>query len=331
MAFRYLLLIFFTLLTIAPGKKLLTSSYRPLPVISSKPIINAYLSGNKQGLSSELLKVHQSLNLQHLMTPSGLHLGSLLLIIGLFTKRRKVLFIFLVVLAGALFPYDGIDSLKRMILFGIFRNNPFIKLQSTKSFALTFFSTFLLGQYAENPLSFCLSFIFLGTILIAPNKGVLFIFLFLLQALLSAWFSRDFSPLGSIYGLLISLVSPLVFPLFVIETLFTNLPFSNWWSLFLINIHKLISIEFTLPFLNFVPLFFFWKYKKFRPLTLCLCLLLLISPIGKKKKGKTFTSPPPSQYTKLKRIKDGFSTNYANGMRCYSRIKEDEWSHHCYK
>ncbi len=331
MVFRYLLLIFFALLIIAPGKKQYFSAYNPLPTLSNKPLINAYLFGSKKGVSRDLLKVHQAFNLQHLMTPSGLHLGSLLIIISLFTRRKGLLFSFLIVIGGLVFPYTGVDSLKRMVVFGIFRKNPWIDLSLERSFILTFLLTFIAGQYLENPLSFCLSFIFLGVLLTTRNKASLFILLFVLQALLSAWFNREFSPLGSIYGLIISLLSPMVFPLFILETLFPSLPFSHWWSFFLLKAHKVSLISFIFPFLCFIPVLYFWSNKKIRNLSFFLCLLFFATPLGIIKRGAVFSSPPPHSYSHIKRIKDGYHLKYANGMRCYSRIKGDEWSHHCYK
>ncbi len=59
-------------------------------------------------------------------------------------------------------------------------------------------------------------------------------------------------------------------------------------------------------------------------------VFLLISPLGDKVRP-AFGGFPPKGHRKLIKLKNGFKAVYDNGLRCYSRIKEDQWITHCYK
>jgi hypothetical protein len=331
MDFRHLLLIFLFLLTISPEFEPFGITHKKLEQVSQVALINAYLTGQKNGLSKTLKKIHQDLNLQHLMTPSGLHLASLLVILGFFFKNPKAQFAFLLILGILVWPYYGLDSFKRMILFGLFRKNPLRPLSLKSSFFLTFAFAFALGQYLRNPLSFCLSFIFIGALIYTKNRLSTFITLGFLQIIIANWFENSFSPMGILIGLCLSLLSPIIFPLFILEALFPNLPFSFIWIEFLKALHSLILVKFDLSLLPIIPFFFYLRSYQLRRLALALSIFLTCLPLGHMATPSTYPSPPPSNFIKRTNLKNGAKFIYDNGMRCYSRLKGDEWSHHCHK
>lgn len=335
MNFRVLLLFFFLFMTVSPNFDSIFPQERTqktrLGPLSETPLINAYLTGNKSGLSSKLQKVHQDLNLQHLMTPSGLHLSSLILVLGFFIKGRSIKIGLLILLGLTSFPYAGIDSFKRMILFSVLRMNPLFSISTKKSFFMTFLISFLLGQYFENPLSFCLSFIFIGALIYSKNRIMTFLCLGLIQIILAQWFNKSFSFEGIALGFFFSLLSPIIFPLFLAESIFSSLPFSSLWSQLLFRAHDFITLSLTLKVSLLLPFIYFIDKKSLRKKALGLCLLLFALPLGKEVSPNKFHSPPPLAFQKKVSLKNGTKFIYDNGMRCYSRLDQDEWTHHCYK
>lgn len=330
MTFRLFLALFTLFLILASSDW----SYRELdriPVWGESPLVRAYLFGDKSNLSRKTKEIHRDLNLQHLMTPSGLHLASLLFLIGLLSKSKLWRFFFLIVLAMATYPYDGIDSFKRMILFGLIRTNPFFKVSLLHSFIITFFLTFIGGQYSENPLSYSLSFIFLSILITGRSKLQVFSLLIFIQAILSDWFGRDFFPFGAIYGLILSLVSPFLFPLLLLESLFSWLPISKVWLFFLEYLHGLKGIGLSLPFFILLPPIFFTYRNKLSFIALILSVLFYHRPITPTYKKTVFLSPPPAGAKKMRKLKNGYRLEFENGLRCYSRLKVDQWSTHCYQ
>lgn len=274
---------------------------------------------------------HNDLNLQHLMTPSGLHLTSLLIIFGFFFKTQSFQFCFLILLGLFLYPYAGLDSFKRMIIFGLFRKNPLKSFSLKSSFVLTFIVAFTLGHYFENPLSFCLSFIFIGALIMSKNRLVTFLLLAFLQVILANWFERNFSFLGIFWGLSLSLVSPLLFPLLLLELLIPSLPFSSLWEHLLLGLHSFTRADLNFNLIALTPTLIFLHKPKMRNKALIFTLLFLTLPLGKESRSGSFPAPPPRNYIKKTTLKNGTKFIYDNGMRCFSRLKEDQWSHHCYK
>lgn len=331
MPFRLLFITFLLLLSLNPTTSPSSEAARRIPIISNVPLINAYLTGNKTGLSKNLKNAHRDLNLQHLMTPSGLHLTSLLLLVSIFLRRRLFQFFFLFALSFIIFPYDGVDSFKRMVLFGILRKNPLRPLSLKYSYLLTFFIAFCFGHYFKNPISFCLSFIFIGALICSKNKLQTFITLAFLQIILANWFDGKFSLQGIFWGLSLSMISPLLFPLLIVETFFQGLPFSSLWIKLLLNLHKLSQAQLEWNLLFLTPFVFYIGRPRIRAQALAMSLIFMTMPLGHNNRGGTFPSPPPLNYVLKKPIKDGTQFIYENGMKCFSRLKGDQWSHHCYK
>ena len=91
-------------------------------------------TGEKVGISPTLKKALKEFGLIHLLTPSGIHLSSLLLVFFLFIKRKAHKYIYFCLLI-LIIPLTGFYSLKRIIIFHILKC---FKLSTQQSFILTF-------------------------------------------------------------------------------------------------------------------------------------------------------------------------------------------------
>ena len=329
MNFRYICLISLVLLIFAPKQSFYSKARFGLSIKLS-PLAKAYFLGDKSELKNKTKKAHQNLNIQHLMTPSGLHLSALLFLLGFFTKRSSVFFGGLLVLLLLTYPLDGFSSLKRMIIFGLLKHNPIRKIETNHCFWLTFLLAFLLGMYFNNPLSFSLSFLFLGALLSTGFRLHSLLILFFSQAIISAWLNKDFYPLGSVYGLLLSLFSPFAFAGLILENIIGVQHFSNFWLgvVSLLDTHKGIALP--NPVLILLPVYLMGTNKKMRSISLGLCLIFQTLELNPKFKTLSFKARAPRHYKEIKNIKGGIKTTYKNNMRCYSRLKMDEWSTHCH-
>lgn len=348
MRFWPLFFLTLTLLSLFPAKKRefisLTDGHGPslnsyLPCPESKPLLCSYLFGKKSAVPKRLMKVHREMNLLHLMTPSGLHLGSLLLLYGIFLKVLKRRFnnlphsksLPLYILSILTFPLTGVDSFKRMIIFGILRDQTLFPLKTKATFFITFLLAILIGQLSKNPLSFCFSFLFLGILLFSPNRLFSFIYLLLAQAFIGEWMGNAFSPLSAFIGLLLSFLSPFLLILFIIEYFFNFLPFSEMWGILLFWIHNILSFKLPLIFLISVPaLYFLGKPRLFR---WAITLVILLTPtlLNPNLKGVAYPALPPKGFINKKEVKGKVVLHYENQMKCWGKLLGDSWRTHCYK
>ena len=136
MSYRLLFLIGFALLLFSPNSSLhFNSTYERREEgganLPFTPLARAYLTGDKKGLSRKIIKHHKNLNLMHLMTPSGLHLSSLLIMTSPIVRTPVLKSLFLSLLFISCYPLVGLDSFIRMILFTILRLNPIKKYSFT--------------------------------------------------------------------------------------------------------------------------------------------------------------------------------------------------------
>lgn len=307
-----------------------------------KPILCAYFLGDKSMLPKKVIKIHREMNLLHLMTPSGLHLGSLLLIVLFLCKvpqffgrvswhSEKVLYGALILLGVSTFTLQGIDSFKRMILFALIRKFPFKTFTKKSAFLLTFLISAFFGQLQENPLSFCFSFLFLGILLFSSNRFLMLISLFLSQAFISEWMGKPFSILTSLIGLLLSSIAPFLFISFLPEIIFPILPLSDLWVMTLTVLHKTFRTLLPFFFLISVPIHYHFGRPRLFKLAIFFTLLLTPKIVTPNLKGNSFNAPPPSNYIKRKQLKDKILFIYHNDMRCYAKLLGDHWRTYCYK
>ena len=153
----------------------------------------SFLCGNKRGLNRETRRAYKNLNLYHLFTPSGIHLGIFYLInkplINLTSRFSPTLSLFYkFILSVRLWFINGFFSLKRIGGMHLIKLLP-IKLTPKQIFFAFFIFDFLIGTYSMSPMSWTFSFLFLGIVFHTYQKSFLQFSLYLFSGQLS---SRSF-------------------------------------------------------------------------------------------------------------------------------------------
>ncbi|MGB0454679.1 MAG: hypothetical protein ACPGJV_13300 [Bacteriovoracaceae bacterium] len=314
-------------------------------------LYNLYFLGIKTKLHIWERKYFSLLNIFHLMTPSGLHLTSVMLPIHWFARKalkkdhvRDILFI---IFYGFLYLHlDGFFALKRVALFGaiykILAYQSFFQKTLLRAFGLTFLVDFLFGSYFESPLSFCYSFFFWGIILsrVTQKKPKLLLNLILSQLLMTTLFQIQFSFMGAFLGQMLTMIFPLIFSL----SLFL-LPLHSFFELsiahqLLKTFHQFAYVlgKFSSQTLLFIPcptlLLFFMIPSK---VTFLICLLIY-SPLTLNQKKSYFKKENPkvnlhllkqSEIQKTDLNKGTFHIKLYNDTYCHSRLKNTYYSLRC--
>ena len=199
-------------------------------------ILFSFITGNKTGISPYTKKAFKKVNLSFLLTPSGIHFSALFIFVVFFIKKFKNKFVrsllkFLVLTSVFFFP--NFESLKRLGILRIIFQVKFLAkstISLEKIFFLTFFISFIFGQYKSSPIGFIYSFAFLGTFfsLREHPKLMLICGLFSTQLILALFLGEKVSFLSIPFGLFGSFIFSLLFPLLVIFLLtFWIIPI-NW-------------------------------------------------------------------------------------------------------
>lgn len=185
-------------------------------------LMAAFVVGDEKGLN-KMKKNYKTLGLLHLFTPSGFHLQALLIFlsfIGFKKYKKKFLFISL-----SLFFIPGFEALKRIIVLKILEsyqdkfknwipNNFYL-------FLIVFFVFFIFGDYFRNPLSFSLSFLFLGIIYAVndnPKVGFVHYFFafFSAQLLIQLFLPQEITMVHFLIGFFLGMLFNIFFPVMII-------------------------------------------------------------------------------------------------------------------
>ncbi len=295
------------------------------------PLQKAYLLGDKSEMPRKQVNIHKNLGIMHFMTPSGLHLSSLLFFITFILRKKIFSFWISLILLFLLGDVTHLDSFKRMCFFTILKKNPLYSFNNKQSFALTFVYYFLKGQYFENPLSFALSFLFLSILIFSSNRKEMFFSILLIQMMISLYFNNSYFLLGSLYGLSLTFASFLVFPLILIEALLSLHFFTDLWISLLELLNNIKGPE--LPSFFFflaATLFLFKSNKKVKFVCSIISIFLPIGVLTPTKRWH-YSSPPPQNYISMKEINNRFIVKYENGLICKSQLKIDRWQTYCKK
>lgn len=241
MGFRLILIISLILLTIGKiedsnfrySKKPFNRNHSNLWDKKIAKFYDATQIGYKIGVDKDLIASFKRLGIIHLLTPSGIHLASVLLVLKKFLNK-KIIAALLLVLLSILAFLSGFHSIKRICIFYILNQ----KIQSTKySFCITFLIDLLVGGYANSPLSFALSFMFWGAILFSGKSRILILInLYICQIVSSYFFNSEINIL-SIF------INPILTSIF--STFFSILSFNYW-----INYFSFVD-KFSYHFINF--------------------------------------------------------------------------------
>lgn len=200
-------------------------------VNDNRMLIQAMSSGfcDKKQVRSQL-QLFQKYNLMHLFTPSGLHLSFLGWLIWQLIPSSIAVFLWLII---GLSSYQlHLLAIARISLIQLIKNASLLtqwKFNPFSLFLLAFTLDFFIGTYHVSHLSFFYSFLFLGSLYAAVDKGekkYFFLYLLYSQFFLAIITQQVFYPIHSLLGLILSSIFSLIFPLFLFSALTQTL-----WSL----------------------------------------------------------------------------------------------------
>lgn len=178
-------------------------------------ILNSIVLGDKASLKKSTKDTFKHFGLMHLLTPSGLHLSSALIVFKYFPRLRYIL---ILTLTSFSFFTAGLWSMKRVLLFSALSPS---KLSNQSLLVVTIALSFILGHFHKAPLSFCFSFLFWGAIIFhKKTKLSLITILFLIQLIVSFYFNDQISILTFFINPFLTSAFTLLFPLMCLGKLF---------------------------------------------------------------------------------------------------------------
>lgn len=292
-------------------------------------LYSAMVTGDKSSAPRSHVKTMKEFGLMHLLTPSGLHLGSALLIFAKFPRLR---FLTTAILFALSFFVPGLLALKRMLVF--YLANHWIR-NTKKAFLFTFVFSLANGNFAASPLSFCFSLLFWGIIVFHQgSKRSLVWHLFGAQSLTAFFFSQSVNLAACLVNPLITAVFTLIFPaLLFLYPLQPTRHAGIWMMELLANV--LSALE-TLSFLSvsaeIALLIFFLSFAKTRrpALAWAMCFSLSLNPVPALKRAKTSLHLPLPAKSELLNTRKNSATFidrkcrlYADGRSKCGRIGSD--------
>jgi hypothetical protein len=288
-----------------------------------KGLIFSYVFGINSKISKTDRQIHQTLNLKHLFSPSGLHISSILFLF-LWLKRKKVkrahdLWNTLIIVFFTLsFYLPGYYPLKRTLGFHILAiaNENFLK---KKKIGLSFFQLFLIlmicdfvfGSFRESPLSFTYSFLFWGIILSVQKFSHRLFYLGLGQLLVSYFSEIPMNPISIITNVFLSPIFSLLFPLIFFHLILGFPLLANKLTAFYLSILEFVAKKISFfPFIYVDSFFLFFlvclfSYQNLKlPKKIFLLLILVATPLNPEKISD-FKQFKKSYVTKIKKPPEG--------------------------
>lgn len=216
-------------------------------------VLISFFTGNKNGISPYTKKSFKRVNLSFLLSPSGIHLSSLLIFIFYFIKKIKNKWLRHLTKASSLLTIlflPGFESIKRLSFLRLLFQFKFlakIKLSIIHVFILMFSISFFMGHYKTSPLGYIFSFAFLGTFFSLQHfsKIQLVFGLFSTQLILALFLGDKVSLLSIPIGLFGSFVFSFLFPLCIVFV-------ATYW---------IIDINWIEPLLRFYIVAIQWSSK----------------------------------------------------------------------
>lgn len=289
----------------------------------------AAVTGHKFKTPARLKSILKSMHIEHLLTPSGLHLSILTTWLFPFLGRFRKLLCLLPV-----FFLHQYYSLKRIALLKSLN----IILPKFNRFHLFIFVTlvdFALGSFRSSPFSFIYGFLFLGSLIATTYKKELTSHLIpfsLLgaQCMVAYSMNSNLYLVGFFIGLLATSLFSLIFPLLIFDIIFIKLDLLGdiliskcfiqlWWK-FLLFGQKLsyffgvIEVNFVIILATFLIIVRFYKIAG---------LLILISSPSlwnapySSKEVQLVTMP--KDFTRVKQTRWGYKTWHKQKGRCHHR------------
>lgn len=305
-------------------------------ISQGKAFYIAAQTGDKTSLHSKNKIALKEFGLIHLLTPSGIHLSSILGIFLIFLPRKFHIGIFLFALILVL-NQPGLFSLKRVLYFQII--SFFLKgsHKNQISFVLTFLLDALLGGYNLSPLSYAYSFLFWGVI-IFTNGGfaAIALNLFLAQLIAIYFTSSSINFFSIIINPIITTLYSFLFPMFSFNYWVVD---SDWATDLIIKTHSLLIgfiylIKVSLsnyvitshPLILFLPFIKFLKQKSVLTALLLFCLNLGPSLKNSKEKQVYYSIPERSEYLSKKKESLIFID-----LKCKMKLVNFLWDFNCKK
>lgn len=312
----------------------------------------ATVTGVKRGLKKDTKLAHQRLHLIHLFTPSGLHFSTLFMLLSPFfiawKKTRKTRWL-MPLLALALVPqiFSGFWAMKRVGLLKfafLFLKVKQKHLSPFSVFLLVFFFDFFFGTYSDSPVSFGLSFLFLGLIFSSLGEGKLIfaLNLFLGQLVASLFFDQPVFIVGFVFGLfmtgLFTLIYPFIFLAFLLAPWFQSSwvePLIGSYLQFVLTLSELNHAVSDGQAVDFVVILSILLFLGTR-LKWTLMLLLLSAPLTPNLPSSHSSAPwyykqlGAHSFTEIVRHKKGYRLKTQKGSTCLIKLyQKDLWSEYC--
>lgn len=222
---RFLFLLFITLLLYPKDQFFKYQKREYLPIRVEKldyqernyALLNAFTTGDKRKVKRNVKKIFKKYGFIHLLTPSGIHLSSVLI----FT-RAPYLIVNLIIFIALFFyisSFKSYYSMERVVIFKILYSIPQSYLSNNLVFFfLTMMISIGLGHYSESALSYIYSFQFWGIIFLYGNKKIKLIFYLFLSQLFLGYLSNTYiSPLSIIVNPLVTAIFSPLFPLLILN------------------------------------------------------------------------------------------------------------------
>lgn len=313
-------------------------------------LINSYITGNKRRLTKKQKRAHSYCNIQHFFTPSGIHVAPILFILSSLLARIKlgnnfklVASISLTTVSYILCPFLSIN---RILVLKFFNKSKQLKKYFSGSlpFYLAFVFDFLFGGYSRSPLSFTLSFLFLGIIFFSKylSKIQLCTLFFAGQILIAYFFKTNITYGSFIFSPILTTIFSAIFP-FLFFMYF--IPWS--WSLLepLVEIlDLLISIcgELSIMTNTLIPTIFiivaiYIFILSRRAIILFLGVLLIILspkniynlPSSSVKKDLPSNISKYGEIKKVRRTTRGYVVEYSDLTKCYPKLYNNGYFEQC--
>jgi len=299
---KFLALVIF-IFSIYPMQQTYSRKYNqtkfPFPVLKKNfsnenwNLYRSIVTGNKKNVNKGTINQLKRYGLIHLLTPSGIHLSSLLILI----KFLPFLVILVTILFLFLIQYfDGYMSMERVLIFKLITSTlakfEIGKINLEGVFLLTMAISFLFGHFQQSSLSLIYSFSFWGTIILfrkSPLKIILYMNLML-------YFISSFT--GMEHGLLSLVINPIFtsimsifFPILVLNIFLPDISFvtgfiDNFLSFYTRALNSIHTID-HLPTLSVstISIMVFIILLQFKRLRLSVIILCFFgqSPPGKSK------------------------------------------------
>ncbi len=179
----------------------------------------AFITGNKKGLNRGIKKAYKRLHLNHLFTPSGVHLMPILFLLKIYLKPLALCIItlglfFIFQSTNALFSLERITIIKFYYQFSKFIK---LKISNPAIYFTSFITSFLIGNFSKSPLSFCYSYLFLGSIF-SSRKFFEVIKLFYFSNIFISFIDcQEINIFSPLFGNFLTLFFTILYPLILIS------------------------------------------------------------------------------------------------------------------